>query len=97
MAQTHTVISGSFALQFMDGTYYPNSDLDLYILPNDTLLILGAYLLHQGYIYTPQEWQLEDFLEDAQHILATLDVIPDIEDNNKPDHRSKFICMVYTF
>lgn len=97
MAQTHTVISGSFALQFMDGSYYPNSDLDLYILPNDTLLILGAYLLHQGYIYTPQEWQLEDFLEDAQHILATLDVIPDIEDNNKPDYRSKFIRTVYTF
>ncbi|KAM5534260.1 hypothetical protein V8D89_012085 [Ganoderma adspersum] len=94
MAQTHTVISGSFALQFMDGSYYPNSNLDLYILPNNTLLILGAYLLHQGYIYTPQEWQLEDFLEDAQHILATLDVIPDIEDNKKPNYRSKCIRTV---
>ena len=60
-------------------------------------MILGAYLLYQGYIYTPQEWQLEDFLEDAQHILATLNVIPDIEDNNKPDYRSKFIRTVYTF
>ncbi|KAM5531324.1 hypothetical protein V8D89_015004 [Ganoderma adspersum] len=91
MAQTHTVISGSFALQFLDGTYYPNSDLDLYILPNDTLLVLGAYLLCQGYIYGPKEWQQEEFLEDTQHVLATLDVIPDIEDKDTPNYQSKSI------
>ncbi|KAM5530056.1 hypothetical protein V8D89_016280 [Ganoderma adspersum] len=91
MAQTHTVISGSFALQFLDATYYPNSDLDLYILPNDTLLVLGAYLLCQGYIYIPKEWQQEDFLEDTQHVLATLDVIPDIEDKDTPNYWSKSI------
>ncbi|KAM5530040.1 hypothetical protein V8D89_016293 [Ganoderma adspersum] len=88
---THTVISGSFALQFLDATYYPNSDLNLYILPNDTLLVLGAYLLCQGYIYVPKEWQQEDFLEDTQHVQATLDVIPDIENKDTPNYRSKSI------
>ncbi|KAM5544116.1 hypothetical protein V8D89_002302, partial [Ganoderma adspersum] len=97
IAQTHTVISGLFALQFLDATYYSNSDLDLYILPNDTLLVLGAYLLRQGYIYIPKEWQQEDFLEDTQHVLATLDVIPDIEDKDTPNYRSKSICTVYMF
>ncbi|KAM5537147.1 hypothetical protein V8D89_009188 [Ganoderma adspersum] len=95
--QTHTVISGSFALQFLDATYYPNSDLDLYILPNNTLLVLGAYLLCQGYIYVPKEWQQEDFLEDTRHFLATLDVIPDIEDKDTPNYRSKSIRTVYMF
>ncbi|KAM5537361.1 hypothetical protein V8D89_008880 [Ganoderma adspersum] len=83
--------------QHLDGTYHPNSNLDLYVLPNDILLVLGAYLLCQGYIYVPKEWQQEDFLEDTQHVLATLDVIPDIEDKDTPNYRSKSICTVYTF
>ena len=94
MAQTHN-ISSSFALQFMNGSYYPNSDLGLYILLNNTLLISRAYILSQGCIYTPQEWQLKYSLKDAQHILATLDIIPDIEDNKKPDYQSKYICTIY--
>ncbi|KAM5530150.1 hypothetical protein V8D89_016185 [Ganoderma adspersum] len=97
MAQTHTIISGSFALQFLDATYHPNSDLNLYILPNDTLLVLGVYLLCQEYIYIPKEWQQEDFLEDTQHVLATLDVIPDIEDKDMPNYQSKSIRTVYMF
>ena len=30
-ARTGTLISGSFALQFFDRTFYPDSDLDLYL------------------------------------------------------------------
>ena len=73
----------------MNGSYYPNSDLGLYILLNNTLLISRAYILSQGCIYTPQEWQLKYSPKDAQHILATLDIIPDIEDNKKPDYQSR--------
>ncbi|KAM5530104.1 hypothetical protein V8D89_016229 [Ganoderma adspersum] len=83
-----------YSTQFLDATYHPNSDLDLYILPNDTLLVLGAYLLRQGYIYVPKEWQQEDFLEDTPHVLDTLDVIPDIEDKDRPNYRSKSIRTV---
>ena len=97
MAQTHTIISGSFALQFLDGSYYPNSDLDLYILPNDTLLVLGAYLCQQGYVYIPKEWQQEDFLEDAQHVLDTLDVIPELGEDGKKTYTIKCVRAVYTF
>ncbi|KAM5543770.1 hypothetical protein V8D89_002387 [Ganoderma adspersum] len=93
----HTIHIKSKRCVFLDATYYPNSDLDLYILPNDTLLVLGAYLLHQEYIYIPKEWQQEDFLEDTQHVLATLDVIPNIEDKDMPNYQSKSICTVCMF
>ena len=48
MARTRMVISGSFALQFFDRTFYPESDLDLYLHPNRDMIEVGLYLEREG-------------------------------------------------
>ena len=52
MARTRVVISGSFALQFLDRSFYPESDLDLYV-PMPWRLYLGRFLLENGYRFIP--------------------------------------------
>ena len=52
-ARTGTLISGSNALQFLDRTYYPGSDLDLFVHPGHSREI-GLWLMHyEGYVFTP--------------------------------------------
>ena len=48
MARTHMVISGSFALQFFDRTFYPESDLDIYVHPDGSIGEVGLYLIKNG-------------------------------------------------
>lgn len=60
-AQTSTLISGSFALQFFDRTSYVSSDLDLY-LHLEHRRTMGRWLLHEaGYSFSPYRGQEQDF------------------------------------
>ncbi|KAI0071357.1 hypothetical protein K474DRAFT_1607059 [Panus rudis PR-1116 ss-1] len=61
-AETGTLISGSSALQFFDRTFYPDSDLDLYV-PMSYRVEVGNYLMRCGYTYTPSGRQNSDFHE----------------------------------
>jgi hypothetical protein len=58
--QTATLISGSQALQFLDRTFYPESDLDLYLFPGREWDV-GRYLLQIGYTFAPHKHQLPTF------------------------------------
>ncbi len=53
MAKTHLLISGSFALQFFDRTFYPGSDFDLYVHLDDDVIEVGRWLKTEGYAYMP--------------------------------------------
>jgi hypothetical protein len=54
-ARTGTVISGSNALQFMDRTFYPEADLDLYVYEHHADEVCRWLLLHagKGYVLAP--------------------------------------------
>jgi hypothetical protein len=52
-ARGGTLISGSFALQFFDRTFYPDSDLDLYLYYGEAKA-MGQYLFSEGYTYIPR-------------------------------------------
>jgi hypothetical protein len=52
-ARTGLLISGSFALQFFDRTFYPNSDLDLYVDWRYSREV-GHWLISDGYIFQPR-------------------------------------------
>lgn len=51
-AKTHTLISGSFALQFFDRSEYADSDLDLYTHPGFSRAV-GHWLIDEGYEFQP--------------------------------------------
>ena len=70
MARTHMVISGSFALQFFDRSFYSNSDLDLYILPDRSIVEVGSYLLEEGYVFKPTAWQSSDFASEIKRTMG---------------------------
>ena len=59
-AQTSTLISGSFALQFFDRTFYKSSDLDLYVHFHQRRIV-GAWLLQAGYTFSSFNDQPVDF------------------------------------
>ncbi|KAH6916768.1 hypothetical protein BKA70DRAFT_1417555 [Coprinopsis sp. MPI-PUGE-AT-0042] len=60
-AKSGFLISGSNALQFLDRTYYPGSDLDLFAYPEHVNEI-GEYLVKsEGYKFIPGKGQLADF------------------------------------
>ncbi|KAH6916753.1 hypothetical protein BKA70DRAFT_1090499 [Coprinopsis sp. MPI-PUGE-AT-0042] len=63
-ARTATLISGSAAVQFMDRTFYPESDMDLYTPPCHVLEV-GEWILSEGYTYKPTE-RRPDFHEAAK-------------------------------
>lgn len=52
-ANTHTIISGSFALQFFTREFYPESDLDIYT-PGYSRMQVGNWLLANGYEFVPR-------------------------------------------
>ncbi|KAI1922088.1 hypothetical protein LOZ65_003594 [Ophidiomyces ophidiicola] len=50
MQQTGTIISGSFALQFFDGVYWPESDLNMYVPGSSRFEVLTRCLIdNEGY------------------------------------------------
>jgi len=59
-ARTGTLISGSNALQFLDRTFFPESDLDLYTHPGHAREV-GLWLIQcEGYVFLPNEDQGTD-------------------------------------
>lgn len=60
-ARTGTLISGSNALQFLDRTYYPDADMDLYVHPGHTLDV-GRWLMsgEEGYTFVPKNQQVPE-------------------------------------
>ena len=59
-ALTSTLISGSFALQYFDRTFYSRSDLDLYVHLHHRRTV-GRWVLNAGYTFCPFLDQHEDF------------------------------------
>ncbi|KAI0046322.1 hypothetical protein FA95DRAFT_1494222 [Auriscalpium vulgare] len=59
-ARTSTLISGSSALQFLDRTYYPGSDLDIYT-PLYRVRDVADWLRAAGYVYRPNSFQSASF------------------------------------
>lgn len=53
MSRTSMIISGSVALQFLDRTIYPDSDLDLYA-PLKNAWHISDWLVSAGYAYAPK-------------------------------------------
>ena len=65
-AQTNTLISGSNALQFLDRTFYPESDLDLYCFRSAAEEI-GLFLIAQGYTFSRTTRQRLSFLDEVEY------------------------------
>ena len=86
MARTDMVISGSFALQFFDRSFYPESDLDLYAYPNEKLHEIGSHLLKEGYTFKPVGEQIPDLSLEVEYTLLC-GPRPHVEENdiNMPD------------
>lgn len=59
-SQTGTLISGSTALQFFDRSFYPESDLDLYVHMSWRIRV-AQWLFNEGYIFVPSEKQDPNF------------------------------------
>ena len=100
MARVHMVISGSFALQFFDRTYYPDSDLDLYLHPDRNIIDVGLYLQQEGYTFLPESWQLKVFKDEAERICANIDIeVDDVEDDDEASlmYSIRSLRAVYTF
>ncbi|RPD65291.1 hypothetical protein L227DRAFT_583292 [Lentinus tigrinus ALCF2SS1-6] len=75
MARTHI---------FFDRTYYPDSDLDLYLHPDYNIIDVGRYLKQEGYKFIPRSWQLPAYKDEAEHVCANIDIdVDDIEDQTE--------------
>lgn len=59
-ARTGLIISGSNALQFLDRTFYPESDLDIYSHPGHVYEVL-EWIESFGYQFEPHQYQGEDW------------------------------------
>lgn len=62
-ASTGAVVSGSNALQFLERTYYPGSDLDLYVAQEFAFEVGSWVVQHEGYVYVPSMDQDPDFAQ----------------------------------
>ena len=60
-ARTNTLISGSNALQFLDRTFYPEADLDLYTHPGHSLEVAQFLIEAEGHHYVPRRYQQDDW------------------------------------
>ncbi|EIM84863.1 uncharacterized protein STEHIDRAFT_61050 [Stereum hirsutum FP-91666 SS1] len=56
-ARTGSLISGSNALQFLDRSFYPGSDLDVYVHPGHTLEVGNWLMNEEGYTFVPKNLQ----------------------------------------
>lgn len=87
-SRTLLVISGSFALQFLDRTFYPESDLDLYVRTHDSFREVGLWLQDEGYAYKPSsEEEARTFLEEVE----------DLDGETWQDYGSNRMTAVYNF
>jgi hypothetical protein len=71
MRDTKAVVSGSNALEFLEGRRFEGSDLNVYVDHVDRMLVMGTYLMEiEGYVFCPmvdvgqpQLWdEVKDFL-----------------------------------
>ena len=85
-ARTGTLVSGSVALQFFDRTYYPSSDLDLYVYMSCRREV-GIWLLSQGFTFTPSQRQLPVFQE----------AVLDLRRTNFLTYAMPGVSAIYTF
>ncbi|KAG8221622.1 hypothetical protein J3R82DRAFT_1900 [Butyriboletus roseoflavus] len=60
-AKTNTLVSGSDALQFLDRSFYPEADLDLYTHPGHSFEVARFLVEAEGYHFAPREQQGEDW------------------------------------
>lgn len=91
-ARTGTVVSGSNALQFFDRSFYPESDLDIYIPPRYKVEV-GEWLLSVGYKFVPNTQQKPTF-EEAVNDQDTDD--DGYEEGSGP-YSMKGVSRVFTF
>lgn len=68
-ARTGMLISGSNALQFLDRSHYPGSDLDLYVSHWHSLE-MGLWLVEQGWVFHPHKFQDEDLSKAADALTS---------------------------
>ena len=60
-ARTGTLIAGSNVLQFLDRTYYPEADMDLYVHPGHVREVLVYLVEREGYTFKPNSTQHPDY------------------------------------
>lgn len=65
-AKTNTLVSGSDVLQFLDRTFYPDSDLDVYTHPGHSFEVAQFLVEAQGYEFAPHGEQEEEWREAIQ-------------------------------
>ena len=88
MARTRVVISGSFALQFLDRSFYPESDLDLYVSTEGSFREIGLWLMQdEGYVFKPSAVQAASFWEEAE----------ELDEEEWEDYGHMRVTAVYTF
>lgn len=78
-AQLEFLISGSTALQLLDRTVYPGSDLDLYTFPNDAEE-LGYWLIDHG-------WTFRRLHDDLATFDQALEAMPPLMEHETPERR----------
>lgn len=86
-AKTGTLISGSSALQYFDRTFYPESDLDIYI-PMRFKAEVGEWLLSIGYNFIPNSTQKPSF-QDA--------VTNPVTEDTYGSYSMRGVSVVFTF
>jgi len=72
-SKTGMLISGSTALQFFNRTFYPESDLDIYV-EHRYCKVIAFWLISTGYTYEPRPGHSVQDLEEALRL--TKSVIP---------------------
>lgn len=65
-SETGAIISGSFALQFFQRSFYPEADLDLYVV-DSAKHIAGDWLLSNDYIFSPSPTTPNSTLQPATY------------------------------
>jgi hypothetical protein len=83
-ARGSTLISGSFALQFFDRSFYLDSDLDLY-LHHGEAKAMGKFLVSEGYVFIPRRLDEPEFEE--QEPVGNCRVGEPWEEAHGPDER----------
>lgn len=94
-SRTGTIISGSNALQFLDRSFYPESDLDVYV-PWKQLRDLARWVINDGYVFEPNTTQPKVFKEAAKRMERTMGDQEDFEGMNM-GYAMRGVAGVFTF
>lgn len=94
-SRTGTIISGSNALQFLDRSFYPESDLDVYV-PWKQLRVLARWVIADGYVFEPNTTQPEVFKDAAKKMERTMEDVEEFEDMNM-GYAMRGVAGVFTF